>query len=48
MPSIWEKNQGIYLGFEAKATQGDAPPMNNPIRYKRDRHIVTIGPNGSG
>jgi hypothetical protein len=48
MSDLWGKNGGIYLGFEAQATEGQAPAMNSPLRYTRDRHIVTIGPNGSG
>jgi type IV secretion system protein VirD4 len=46
--SIWSLNDGVLLGYPAHTTEGPPPPLSNPIRYKHDRHIVTIGPNGSG
>lgn len=46
--SIWALNGGILLGYAANTTEGSPPPLRDPIRYKHDRHIVTIGPNGSG
>lgn len=48
MDDLWGKNGGIYLGFEAQATEGGASSLQTPLRYTSDRHIVTIGPNGSG
>lgn len=46
--SIWSENGGIFCGFPANATEGKPPPYRNEIRYRDDRHIVLIGPNGSG
>lgn len=48
MASIWETNGGIPVGYEATDTEGERPPLVNPLRYKDDRHLVLIGPNGSG
>jgi type IV secretion system protein VirD4 len=46
--SIWSRNGGISLGYPAQATRGDPPPLDKPLRYAGDRHIVTIGPNRTG
>lgn len=46
--SIWATNKGIFLGFPAGEVEGKPPPFRNELRYSDDRHIVTIGPNGSG
>lgn len=46
--SIWSINGGVYLGFPADATEGQPPPLSQPLRYVGDRHICLIGPNGSG
>jgi type IV secretion system protein VirD4 len=48
MSDIWGTDGGVYLGFGSKETTGDPPPMSSPLCYVGDRHIVTIGPNGSG
>jgi type IV secretion system protein VirD4 len=46
--SIWQRNSGIYLGFEADRLEGARPALRNPLHYDDGRHIVTIGPSGSG
>lgn len=46
--NLWEKNGGVYIGYEAEDTKGAAPLLQNPQRYTGDRHIVLVGPNGSG
>lgn len=48
MANIWETNRGVYVGFAAGATEGSPPPLEKPLRYTGDRHVVLIGPNGSG
>src|ERR1700722_10748284 len=41
MPGIWETNGGVFLGFPIEG-------KGQVIRYVHDRHLVTVGPNGSG
>ena len=48
MPGIWSIDRGLYLGFPADDVQGKPPPLQNEIRYSGDRHVVTIGANGTG
>lgn len=48
MSEIWETNRGVYLGFQTDRLTGENPPSSEPLRYDRDRHIITFGPNGSG
>ena len=47
MTNVWATNAGIYFGFGSGATEGRPPPQTSPLCYVGDRHIVTIGPNGS-
>jgi type IV secretion system protein VirD4 len=51
----WWVNEGIYLGYSAQPPADEAHPLRsewtltgNMLRYRQDRHILTIGPNGSG
>src|SRR5580704_9622774 len=46
--SIFERDGGFYIGFEADRLQGAPPPLRNPLRYTGDRHIVLVGPNRTG
>ena len=48
--NIWARNGGVYFGFESEDTEGSSPPLERArlIRYVGDRHIITVGPNGSG
>ena len=55
MQSVWETDGGVYFGQQvAKAANQDSPlqgiwaSTGGEHRYKGDRHIVTVGPNGSG
>jgi type IV secretory pathway TraG/TraD family ATPase VirD4 len=48
MSNVWGRNGGVYLGFGSDETSGPAPPLDAPLCYVGDRHIVSIGPNGSG
>lgn len=50
MREIWAKDRGIYFGIGAKSTRGTPPKIgkDNVIRYVGDRHVVTVGPNGTG
>ncbi len=46
---MWKKNGGVYLGYNASATEdGPSTRTGKEIRYVGDRHLMTIGPNGSG
>jgi type IV secretion system protein VirD4 len=49
-PGIWGRNGGVYLGYESETTEGQPPPLDDGrlLRYVGDRHIITVGPNGSG
>ncbi len=50
MADIWAADGGVYFGYGADATEGAPPPFRQqkPVRYVGDRHLVTVGPNGSG
>lgn len=48
MNNPWATDGGIYFGFGADTTEGRPPSLSSPLCYVGDRHIVTIGPNGSG
>ena len=54
-PTQWWANEGLYMGFKVAPPADE----NHPLRgdwvcdgtrgnYRGDRHILTIGPNGSG
>jgi type IV secretion system protein VirD4 len=47
---FWSQNRGIYFGYGSATNRGEPPQCtpDNEIRYIGDRHIVTVGPNGSG
>src|SRR5581483_9935860 len=44
---MWDKSGGVYLGFGVDRTEGE-PHLYDEIRYQDDRHIMMLGPNGSG
>jgi type IV secretion system protein VirD4 len=51
----WWTDDGIYLGYSASPASDAAHPLRSEwtltgsmLRYRQDRHILTIGPNGSG
>lgn len=51
----WWTDEGIYLGYSIAPPSDEAHPLRSKweltgktTRYRQDRHIVTIGPNGSG
>lgn len=55
MPSVWETDGGVYFGHQVEAASdpdhplaGEWPMKSGQHRYKGDRHIITLGPNGSG
>lgn len=48
MENIWATNGGIYLGYGCDHTEGEPPPLRDPLLYTGDRGIVTIAPNGAG
>src|SRR5271170_2138983 len=53
--SQWWRDEGIYMGYEiaepddrAHLLRGDWICTGTRRNYRQDRHILTIGPNGSG
>jgi len=51
----WWTNEGIYLGYSTEPADDEMHPLRsewvltgNLTRYRHDRHVLTIGPNGSG
>lgn len=47
--NVWATNGGIYLGCPADSPQGDwRGNAGVEHRYDGDRHILLLGPNGSG
>jgi type IV secretory pathway TraG/TraD family ATPase VirD4 len=46
--SIWQTDNGWYVGYPTDHLEGSPPSLNNPIYYTGDRHICITGPNGSG
>jgi hypothetical protein len=53
--SQWWTNGGLYVGQEVKDSTDKSHALRSPwdltgqiIHYRQDRHILTIGPNGSG
>lgn len=51
----WWKNGGLYLGYATEAPTDAAHPLRSEWKltgetrhYRQDRHVLTIGPNGSG
>jgi len=56
MPAnIWETDGGVYFGHQCavpadpdQPLAGDWTPRAELHRYTGDRHLITIGPNGSG
>jgi type IV secretion system protein VirD4 len=48
MKNIWSTDCGIYLGYPSQATEGEPPELKKPLRYTGDRHLFTVGPNGTG
>lgn len=55
MAGIWDTDGGVYFGHQVEAARdkdyplsGIWPMKRDQHRYKGDRHIVTLGPNGSG
>src|SRR5215471_15703639 len=51
----WWTDDGIYLGYSTEAPSDEAHPLRsdwvltgNTLQYRSDRHILSIGPNGSG
>jgi type IV secretion system protein VirD4 len=47
VPSVWQTNGGIYLGYGTENTEGP-PVIGDVLRYTGDRHIVWIGNSGAG
>lgn len=50
MKNIWSENGGVYFGFGSETVNGPRPPLNRAtqLRYVGDRHLLTVGPNGTG
>jgi type IV secretion system protein VirD4 len=45
---VWDTNGGVYFGYGTDRTEG-APPTSAPvIQYVGDRHLLSLGPGGSG
>jgi type IV secretion system protein VirD4 len=51
----WWMDDGVYLGYSTQPASDEAHPLRSPwvltgntLRYRQDRHILTVGPNGSG
>jgi len=53
----WRRDNGLYCGYSITAPTDESHPLRgtweltsalNTMRYTSDRHIVTVGPNGSG
>ena len=45
---MWDTNGGVYFGYGTDRTEG-APPTSAPvIQYVGDRHLMSLGPGGSG
>ncbi len=45
---MWDTNGGVYFGYGTDRTEG-APPTSAPvIQYVGDRHLLSLGPAGSG
>lgn len=54
-PTPWWTNDGVYIGHDTTDPEDEAHPLRSKwaltgqVRhYRHDRHLVTIGPNGSG
>jgi type IV secretion system protein VirD4 len=54
-PTQWWTNEGVYIGYDTAEAADPAHPLRSDWvltqdtrHYRQDRHIVTIGPNGSG
>jgi len=53
--SQWWTNGGLYLGQEVVDSANKSHALRSPwdltgkiVHYRQDRHVLTIGPNGSG
>ena len=53
--NLWATDGGVYFGYQVtppedadEPLQGDWRPSGREHRYTGDRHLVTVGPNGSG
>lgn len=46
-PNLWGTNGGVYFGFPTE-NLATVPRLKDQLRYAGDRHLVTIGANGSG
>lgn len=51
----WWTDNGIYLGYTAEQSDDEAHLLRSEwklngktLQYRQDRHILTVGPNGSG
>jgi type IV secretion system protein VirD4 len=45
---VWDTNGGVYFGYATDRTDG-LPPTSAPvIQYVGDRHLISLGPGGSG
>jgi type IV secretion system protein VirD4 len=51
----WWTDNGLYLGYTAEQSSDDAHLLRSDwtltgktLQYRQDRHVLTIGPNGSG
>jgi type IV secretion system protein VirD4 len=47
VPSVWQTNGGVYLGYGVGNTEGP-PVIGDVLRYTGDRHICWIGNSGAG
>jgi type IV secretion system protein VirD4 len=45
---MWDCNGGVYLGYATDRTEGEPPASAPVIQYVGDRHLMSIGPAGSG
>src|SRR6201995_6212889 len=45
---MWDSNGGVYCGYATARTEGDPPASAPVIQYVGDRHLMSIGPAGSG
>jgi type IV secretion system protein VirD4 len=45
---VWDNNGGVYFGYATDRTEGPPPVTAPVIQYVGDRHLMTVGPAGSG
>jgi type IV secretion system protein VirD4 len=45
---VWDTNGGVYFGYGTDRTEGTRPTSAPVIQYVGDRHLLSLGPGGSG